>query len=179
MRTDNIIMSLINTERYSNLLATVPHIDVLDLSVIYRSVTETPDGGICSVILNNTILEKLNLSEEELYELARFNTLNLYPLSTELIERHFYVLSNKMRVFGAVGMFITDEILKLAEMYEKSMYVLPSSVHEVFILPDFGQEKEYLESVVRDANECVVKGKDILSDSVYYYDINTKRFSIA
>ena len=179
MRTDNIIMSLINTERYSNLLATVPHIDVLDLSVIYRSVTETPDGGICSVILNNTILEKLNLSEEELYELARFNTLNLYPLSTELIERHFYVLSNKMRVFGAVGMFITDEISKLAEMYEKSMYVLPSSVHEVFILPDFGQEKEYLESVVRDANECVVKGKDILSDSVYYYDINTKRFSIA
>lgn len=179
MRTDNIIMSLINTEKYCHVLETVPHRDVLDLSVIYRSVTETPDGGICSIIVNNSMLKKLNLTKEELHELALFNTMENYPLKLEPIESHFYVLSNEMRVFGAIGMFITDEISNLAEMYERSMFILPSSVHEVFVIPDFGQEKEYLESVVRDANDNVVKGKDILSDNVYYYDVNEKRITIA
>lgn len=179
MKTDNIIVSLINTQKYSHVLETVPHRDMLDLSMIYRSVTETPDGGICSIIVNNNMMEKLNLTDDEIHELALFNTFNLYPLKLEPIESHFYVLSNEMRVFGAVGMFITDEISDLAEVYGRSLYILPSSVHEVFIIPDFGQEKEYLESVVRDANDNVVKGKDILSDSVYYYDFEKKRITIA
>ena len=178
MRTDNIVISLINTEKYQEVLKTVPHKNVLDLSMVYRCITEMPEGGICSIIVNYRMLEKLNMTEDELHQLALENTHAMLPLKMEAIEHHFYVLSNEKRVFGAVGMFITDEIRQLAEFYESNLFIMPSSVHEVFVMPDFGQEKEYIKSVIEDANETVVREKDILSDSLYYYDYEEKELRL-
>ena len=54
------------------------------------------------------------------------------------------------------------------------MYILPSSIHEVILLPsDRINDPTKLLSMVHDANTTVVSIGDVLSDSVYYYDRKT------
>lgn len=51
------------------------------------------------------------------------------------------------------------------------MYILPSSIHEVIMVPaDRINDPTKLLSIVHDANTTVVSIGDVLSDSVYYYD---------
>lgn len=177
--TSNIIMSIINKERYSDLLKIIPHRDVLDLSIVYRRVTATPDNGFCSILINCEMMEKLELTEEELYNIAKKNTERLFPYCMENIDENFYVLTNPYRIFGAVAAFESDEIEKLADYYENSLYILPSSIHEVFIIPDYGQGADYMQSVVKEANRTIVKSKEVLSDNVYYFDYEEKEIRIA
>ena len=50
-------------------------------------------------------------------------------------------------------------------------FVLPSSVHEVLILPDDGsQDLDSLQFMVREINRTEVAPEDRLSDFVYHYD---------
>ena len=175
----NIILSVINKEKYSILADSLPHRDILDLMIVYRNVTETSDEGFFSVLVNNDMMHTLGMTEEELYEKAKENTDRLMPGSLEKIDRDFYVLSNSYRIFGAVEAFTGDEPGRLAEQYENSLYILPSSIHEVFIIPDYGQGAAYLRSVVREANRSVVKEKEVLSDEVYYYDYDERIIKIA
>ncbi len=175
----NIIMSVINKERYSDLLKHIPHKDILDLAIVYRRVTATPDNGFCSILINCDMMHKLSLTEDELYHMAKENTERLFPYRMECIDENFYVLTNPYRIFGAVSAFVSDEVEKLANYYENSLFVLPSSIHEVFILPDYGQGAEYMKSVVEEANRTIVKPKEVLSDEVYYFDYEEKKLKIA
>lgn len=61
--------------------------------------------------------------------------------------------------------------IKIGELLGKNFYVLPSSIHEVLIVPDNGdmQAKE-LESMVKEVNATQVAPADLLSDKVQYYD---------
>ena len=178
INTDNIIVSVINREKHKDVINAVPHREILDLALIYRSINETPDDGICSIIVNDNMMKRLDKTEEELFQLAMENTERMLPFTIEEIDTHFYVMTNPGRIFGAAGAFVTDRLWTLAEKHERGLYVLPSSVHEVFVLPDYGQDPEYLKSVVEDANETVVKPKDVLSDSVYYYDRDSRKMKI-
>ena len=57
--------------------------------------------------------------------------------------------------------------------------VLPSSIHEVLILPDNGFfEVPALNEMVKEVNETQVPDEDILSDHVYYYDRKERRLRL-
>lgn len=82
-----------------------------------------------------------------------------------------YVLTNASKVNGS-GILARDGVLdKIGELLGKNFYVLPSSIHEVLIVPDNGdmQAKE-LESMVKEVNATQVAPADLLSDKVQYYD---------
>ena len=48
---------------------------------------------------------------------------------------NLYVLTNKSRINGAAGIMYEGVLKKLADKLESDMYILPSSIHEVIILP--------------------------------------------
>ena len=82
-----------------------------------------------------------------------------------------YVLSNRDRVFGAAGI-LYDRILSSAgARLEEDFYVLPSSVHEVILVPGHvaGSEKE-LHAMVHEVNHTQVEPEEVLSENVYHYD---------
>ena len=57
------------------------------------------------------------------------------------------------------------------EKLDGNFYVLPSSVHEILLLPDrFAPEHQFLKELVQDVNANEVDPKDRLSDNVYHYD---------
>ena len=81
-----------------------------------------------------------------------------------------YVLSNKSRVHGAACILYPDILKDFAAVVEKDLYVLPSSIHEVILLPAEGTEdSEQLKLMVHEINESQVEDEEVLSDSVYFY----------
>lgn len=64
---------------------------------------------------------------------------------------------------------------KLADKLESDIYILPSSIHEVIILPKSTMfNKEELMAMVRDVNTEGVSKDEVLSYTVYEYDRNTE-----
>lgn len=82
-----------------------------------------------------------------------------------------YVLTNHMRVNGAVCMIYSGLLRKFADDVGESLYILPSSVHEVIIVPKrAGIHPGDLVEMVREVNRKEVEAEEVLSNSVYSYD---------
>ncbi len=61
----------------------------------------------------------------------------------------------------------------------QSFFILPSSIHELLIVPDNGMmDLKALEQMVREVNETTVDPAEKLTDNVYHYDANDKIFEL-
>ena len=81
------------------------------------------------------------------------------------------VLTNTQGMHGAGALFYPDQLETIAQQMGTDFFVLPSSVHEVLILPDDGsQDLDSLQFMVREINRTEVAPEDRLSDFVYHYD---------
>lgn len=82
-----------------------------------------------------------------------------------------YVLTNTSQQNGASVLFYPDMQKRIGEVLDKNYYVLPSSLHEVIIVPEgTGPTLKELQAMVKDANRTVVDSKEVLSDKVLFYD---------
>ena len=90
-----------------------------------------------------------------------------------------YVLTNQSKTNGA-GVLVQDGVReKVGGMIGSDFYVLPSSIHEVLIVPDNGNMRlAELEDMVREVNATQVAPEDLLSDKVQYYDLETKTLGL-
>ncbi|RFZ77603.1 hypothetical protein DS742_17460 [Lacrimispora amygdalina] len=81
-----------------------------------------------------------------------------------------YVLSNEKKIHGA-GCILYDGCLKsFAEAQNADVIILPSSLHEVILLPDKGDlDYRQMQETVGLVNKNDVPEEDILSDRVYKY----------
>lgn len=86
-----------------------------------------------------------------------------------------YVLTNESRLNGA-GILAQNNVLeKVGNLLQSDFYILPSSIHEVLVVPDDGTfALKELESIVKEVNATQVAPEDLLSDKVQYYDRETK-----
>ena len=67
-----------------------------------------------------------------------------------------------------------------AEQVGGDFFVLPSSIHEVLMIPDDGKaDYRELEAMVQSINETQVAPADRLSDHVYHYDQKDRVFELA
>lgn len=90
----------------------------------------------------------------------------------EADEIPMYVLTNKQKVHGAACMLYPDVIRNFAKNIGKDLYILPSSVHEVILLPyDQSMMKESLLSMVTEINHTQVDECEVLADAVYFYSM--------
>ena len=88
-------------------------------------------------------------------------------------EPKMYVLTTERREQGA-SVIMDEEIRKkVGHFLKEDYYVLPSSIHEVMILPaDFGNVRD-LNAIVHEINENSVDIRDRLSDKVQFVDGKT------
>jgi hypothetical protein len=90
-----------------------------------------------------------------------------------------YVLTNKQRTNGAVCMIYDEVIQNFAKEIKKDLYILPSSIHEVILVPAVeGTNKEDLSNMVKEVNKNELEEIDILSDHVYYYSLKSKKITM-
>ncbi len=81
-----------------------------------------------------------------------------------------YVLTNRQQLYGAACMLYPGVLGGFADRIGKDLYILPSSVHEVILVPaDDNVDKEAFREIVTDINRTQVAADEVLADSVYYY----------
>lgn len=91
-------------------------------------------------------------------------------------ETGMYVLSNTERLNGAAAILYSGVLEAFAKKFGRNLFILPSSVHEVILIPDEKQvEKKKLEEMVRDVNMTQLEPEEFLSDTVYYYSTERKK----
>ncbi|MGN0377327.1 MAG: DUF5688 family protein [Suilimivivens sp.] len=87
-----------------------------------------------------------------------------------------YVLSNKQKLHGASCMFYPGILKKFAKEKECDLYILPSSIHEVILLPATPDTSgENLLDMVTEINRTQVDECEVLADSVYFYEKNSDK----
>lgn len=192
-----IVYKLIHYNKNKELLKEVPHFPYLDLAIVfYCLVAESPYEN-ASIPIYNEHLEYWHISKDTLLALARENTPLLLPfccdsladlilpvldilprkerpaakamLSEESVP--MYVITNKQRQYGACCILYQDAMKKISKQLNDDLYILPSSIHEVIILPASATNSpQDLPHMVRDINMTEVSPEEILSDCVYYYN---------
>lgn len=81
-----------------------------------------------------------------------------------------FVLTNKQKLQGAACMLYPGVLKSFGERIGQDFYVLPSSVHEVILVPAMpGTGPEMLRDIVSDINRTQVAPDEVLADSVYFY----------
>lgn len=196
----NAYTVVINADMNRELLKTVPHNIVAgNLAEVARFRVKSDAESNSSFLITNEHLKYLHMIDDEVLEIAHKNTenqeyklQNLYKLtfdmmsdeeSREIFEDEYkdddvYVLTNKINLDGA-NVIASDRILKeVSEKIDSSFYVLPSSRHELILVPDkFNVDPKYLVQMVREVN-LTLKQKDFLSDDIYYYNAKKRTLSI-
>lgn len=82
-----------------------------------------------------------------------------------------YVLSNAEKLNGAASVLDKDTMETISEMLGGDFVVIPSSIHEVIILPmDDNVDKDELEGIIREVNTGQVAPEERLSYHAYQYD---------
>lgn len=194
---ENIVYKVVNAEMNKELLTDIPHQKILDLAKIYVYVVET-EFGTETVLLHKVHLRFWNISEEELYLLAEKNTPNKLPCSCEDVEKviceimgedadlrrqngkiSIFVLTNYKKMHGAACIFYKGALNKIARENGYDLLVIPSSVHEVMIIPYNEDEIEGIKMIVKEINETVVDPEEVLSEQVYVYTKDDDMLKIA
>lgn len=194
-----VFHKLINFEANAALLETVPYTRYLDFAIVYcvhYDGAGTTDHG--SILIHNSHLEMWGCTIQDIAKLAEKNTPQLFPLSVSTMEDvirecigstencpindvvPMYVMSNEVRVNGAISICYKNSLKDFARTIHSDVVILPSSVHEVLLLPlqDGGDMKE-LRNIVYEVNRCQVSREEFLSDNVYLYRRHTDSVEIA
>ena len=187
---------LINYEKNRELLQEIPHLPFLDLAVVFYSLlTDTPVGH-ATVLIRNSHLELWGKNTSWLYEAAKENTEKLLPkrlvsmedMIYELSEGKqepeyagvpMYVLTNSRKSFGAACLLYDGALGECFRRLEESYYLIPSSVHEVILIPAsaVGDSRE-LCALVQEMNRTQMRSTEVLSDTVYLYSEETRRLEM-
>lgn len=201
---DNVCFKVVNAERNKELLATVPHKQMLDLAVIFFIEVLQDKAGSGTITIQNHFMDMWDgVDTNTLYRLALANTqrkyrgriCSMFTVMSEMLDEEYaeeffelivdddvpmYVASNVQKLLGA-GVVLYDNLLRtFAERIGGDFYILPSSTHEVLFVPaSVGMDVEYLRQMVRDVNATEVSEQEFLSNNVYYYSIDTDRMVIA
>ena len=203
---DNIIFQLVNTKQNEDMLRDMPHREFQDLSIIYRWGVDIDDKKIGSTSITNSLAKALGMEEEQLFNAATKNTRRILPpvvktmnevlrellmadgmpphmadlMTGEMLpERTMWIITNEQGIEGAVSMLYEDKVHKLAERLGSDLYILPSSVHEVIAVSVKMGEPEELAQMVAEVNMDQVKLEDRLSNQVYHYDKDLRKFTLA
>ena len=188
-----IVFKLINYEKNRSLLEKIPHKKFLDMAVVYYYLLSNEELENATILIYNNHLEAWKIDGEELDRIAMDNTPKLLKadlrsitdvLNEMLMQKDpafcdirleedsdvMYVLSNCSKIFGAAAILYADVLKDFSRKKGTDLYILPSSVHEVIIVPKTSEmEWEKLQEMVIEVNSTQVEEIEILSDSVYCY----------
>lgn len=190
---DHIGLRLVNTKVNQKMLDALPHQKIEDLSLIPVIRFLSTEGNYVAKITNQ-LMETWGVSADTLFEKAKENAERVQSpvlqgfesiicerftgektnlLATGIREGHqeeiMYVLSNKDGIDGASSMACPSVMEKINGIFPGGFYILPSSIHEVIIIPKEDKSPVELGRIVREVNVNLNK-EEFLSDRVYEYN---------
>ena len=191
---EHIYPMIVSAEDNEEMLRALVSKPFLDLAVImYIRLDDILQiGGDATVKVTKEILSSLKVSEAEAFDVAFSNMKkddyaiqDIYMAISGMIDEEnimdeptgkMFVLTNKRKSWGAVGILDKD----LLHSIGKSLYILPSSVHETILIPeDENMDQTFLDAMVTEVNATQLSQEEVLSGHSYYYDFKGNEIRIS
>ena len=200
---EKLAMEVVSAETNKEMLENVPHKDLEDMAVVYRFVLSSNDEGRASILVTNQMLETMGVTPEQLHAdalviapqlkpaeirgmsevmaemmgMEQAEMMGIMPMRPE--DEQLFVATVPDKTHGAGVLAYQNFMDQAAERVGGDFFILPSSIHEVLIVPDNGKmDLKDLEAMVRDVNATQVAPADKLTDNVYHYDSKEKIFEL-
>ena len=190
---DKIVYKVVNYRSNEKLLEQVPHKRILDLAVVFSCLLDNEYGRSATALIYNNNLKNWNVTIDDVYKAALKNTPDLLhsKISSmaalfekcgvnvdgeevdlkDYVPSDMYVLTNESKLNGAACILYENVLYDFAQKLGADLYILPSSVHEVILLPKLSMfEKDELVNMVKEVNTEGVAADEVLSDHVYEYN---------
>ena len=205
---DRLSVRLLGIRNNMTYMAGRPYIDVgcgLALIPVINCERNVASEWVLAVT-EDLLRSMIGCSREELLSAALENTVNLEPPVLMSLSDYVYsnfvrpvtvqnyladpemppekrkgalMLTNSSTFFGAAVLYYPGLREKIAALLGCGYYVLPSSVHEVMIIPDDAEpDLTQMKATVLEANASVVDRSELLSDNVMHYDPEKCELSI-
>ncbi len=206
---DKVFYRLINYEKNREVLKTMPYVSYLDLAITFHVMVEQNESGQFMAQIENKHMEFWGTNVKGLYALAEENTPKLFPsnlktmsdIMKEIVREHMgnqytreliedvisaqktnplYVLNNNSGVYGASAILYKNVLKNFADSLKKDLVILPSSIHEVLLMPyEKRMDTKSLKEMVSAINRQEVLESDVLSDNVYVYKRKSNNVTLA
>lgn len=190
---DKIVYKVVNYRSNEKLLEQVPHKRILDLAVVFYCLLDNEYGRSATALIYNNNLKNWNVTIDDVYKAALKNTPDLLhsKISSmaalfekcgvnvdgeevdlkDYVPSDMYVLTNESKLNGAACILYENVLYDFAQKLGADLYILPSSVHEVILLPKLSMfDKDELVNMVKEVNTEGVAADEVLSDHVYEYN---------
>lgn len=192
METEEPVAVLVNYENSKDLLEPLIYRRVGDYAIIPVFSVEN-DGVISEAKIRKEYAEVKGIDAEELIDRALKESSIKKPavlwdleesahlsatenfLATGREHHKIMTLTCESMQDGAIALFYPDVMDKIAQVVGGSYYIVPSSVHEVLIVPY--SEETYprsLNHMLRSVNKMLVSPEETLGDRVVLYDAESK-----
>ena len=150
--------------------------------VIQKGKVTPMEDVICELMKQRMILEIESSIEEQVSSHISITGDMVDPIIREMMEKIYteakgpkmYVAGNESKNFGAAVILYESFLSDFAKEIQSDFYILPSSIHEVILIPTGNEEDEAvkLKNMVYEVNHSELSEEEILSDSVYIFRRN-------
>ena len=196
---DKIVCRLVSFQKNSQLLEEIPYIPFLDLAIIFYCLVIENGNGIGSIRITNSIMDEWGITTKMLYKTAIYNTEKIFPkvfcplkiMLKNMLENDEalmpgmqdnvkkcilqeedapFILTNERGINGAAVILYPGCLKEIGEITGLDLYILPSSIHELLVIPDDGNVYTHeLKHMIHEVNESCVVEEEVLSDQLYHY----------
>ena len=180
-----LVLRLFHQQGNEAIMDQYPCRKVLDLFLICEIQQEWESEDEASTAVTKEMLKQWNIPEDKLFEDAmeaapRNEPYNFRKIEDVLMEYKadmvfpkaedvsLYVATTNSRYWGACVMVYPDFLRDVALFLGQDFYIIPSSVHEVLILPGKNAPTvENLNNIIAQINEKLLDPFERLSNQVY------------
>ena len=181
----NVLLALRNAKSVPKDQISTPVPDT-DLAIVYI----VPVDDTKSIVLRPKDLKAFDIDEQEIKAAAVENTSKqeyVFENLAELLDYDgntpwqppLYVCTSKGFRDGASVILNGNFMKSIAEKLNDDLYIIPSSIHEVLVLPKTGFEKDALALTIASVNQEHVAPDDVLSDQLFTYTRSTAKLAFA
>ena len=199
---NNLFVRVCNARENRDELAGVPRQNAADLVLTCHIRMNIPGQGQGSIMVTDQLLKGYGIPQEQLFKDALESSLTLLPVNIQQLDSMMssmflphdtemfpdgsipemptakvFVVTNSEMINGASALFYPDVMDAIAQKLGENFVILPSSVHEVLVMPEsMADSYEEMENMVWEINQSTVEPKDRLSNHVYHYDVQERVF---
>ena len=178
---EHLMFRIVNYHMNRKMLENMPHFRFLDLAGIYYVRMDEDFVPGATILVTYDHLDLWDLEASNIREIAMTNTMVAEPTYiTDLAiflpeikkqdDISMHIMSNSSGSFGASCLAYESICKELHRKFKEDMYIIPSSVHEVLLVPKREiPDREEVNEMIRTINDKELQPEDIQSDHVYEY----------
>lgn len=201
---DKLRVRLVESKKNKKFLADKATLDVgTGLSLICYICVDKEAEGYYTTSVKSEMLEEIGVDNDTLFEQALISASTLdgpvlsrmedtlfgYGEPENLLGRNsplkkaegLFVLKTESEQYGASALYYPGIAALAGYVLDADYYVLPSSLHEVLLVPATASpevREDDLIKTVREANRSFVTPEEFLSDTVRFYSRSTDSFTV-